>query len=167
MCVKFLHHVSPLFTPLQPCDKDFETIADTSYMAYCIDQQIASSVTKYTWYVSSNGLDYHPIRQATIFTSSDGKVLEPVYLNQSIYVRCSARAVTTSGTQGGTRHSTGVRLSHTTLSSEMRNSVSSFFELYKSDGFTGHPEVSGTVSVSNYLYLRAFSTPFCSVYVIM
>ena len=138
----------------QPCDEDFLAVDEEalSYAMYCRDQQIDSSLTKYTWFISSSPssslsdrvLDYQPVEQATIFTSFDGKVLEPVYLNQSTYVRCSAQAITRLGTRGGTRHSEGVYLSRSVLSltEDTCDSVSSFFELHEDDGFTGHPEVS-------------------------
>ena len=118
---------------------------------YCRNQQIDSSLTEYTWFISSSPslssnrvFDYQPVEQATVFTSFDGKVLEPVYLNRSTYVRCSAQAITRLGTRGGTRLSAGVYLSRSVLSltEDTCDSVSSFFELHENDGFTGHPEVS-------------------------
>ena len=141
VCIALRNPLS-FICPLQPCDEDFETITNLSYTAYCRDQQIDSSLTEYTWYTSSDEtFNYQPVQQATIFTSSKGKMLESVYLNQGMYVRCSVKAVTTSGTLGGIRHSSGVFLSRSALSAEACDPVSSFFELYKSDGFTGHPEV--------------------------
>ena len=124
---------------------------EASYTEYCRDQQIDSSLTKYTWFLSfppaspqSRVLNYQPVQQATVFTAFDGKVLEPVYLNRSMYVRCSVQAITRQGTQGGTRHSEGVYLSKSVLSltENTCDSITSFFELHKDDGFTGHPEVS-------------------------
>ena len=132
VCVSFSH---------QPCDRNFETVADTSYTTYCRDQQIDSGLTEYAWFLSSSDDNYRPVQQATIYTTFDGKILEPVYFNQSTYVRCTARAVTSSGTQGGTRLSDSVHLSQSSLSPDTCNSTSSFLELYKNDGFTGHPEV--------------------------
>ena len=120
-----------------------------SYADYCRDQQIDSSLTKYTWFISlsssSEELDYRPVEQATIFSSFDGKVLESVYLSRGAYVHCSAQAITRLGTRGETRLSEGVHLSRSVLSSHQDtcDSVSSFFELHESDGFTGHPEVCG------------------------
>ena len=122
----------------------------SSYAAYCRGQQIDSSRTKYTWFISSSPssdrvFNYQPVQQATVFTAFDGKVLEPVYLNRSTYIRCSVQAITRLGTPGGTRLSEGVYLSRSVLSlteDDNCDSVSSFFELHENDGFTGHPEVS-------------------------
>lgn len=141
-----LHHViywiSSPYTP-QPCDKDFEGVTGVSlYTEYCRDQQIDSSQTKYSWYISSDGSNYQPVQQATTFTSVDGKVLAPVYLNHSINVRCSVQAVPTSGTEGGTRFGRGVLLSRSILSPQTCESVSPISQFYESFGFTGHPEVS-------------------------
>lgn len=120
-----------------------------SYISYCYDQQIDSRLTQYTWFVSSSNdpFYYRPVEQATIYTTFDGKVLEPVYLNRSANVRCSAQAVTTLGTRGGTRTSDSVHLSQSILTPGTCDSVSSFSEIYKNDGFTGHPEVSERVRV--------------------
>ena len=137
--------------PLQPCDKDYALVAeDESYATYCHDQQIDSDHTLYTWFISTpdEPLVYHAVDRATIFTAFDGKVLEPVYLNRSVNVRCQAQAVTGLGTQGGSRTSESVHLSRSVLLSPGTcDSVSSFSELYKSDGFTGHPEVRGTCTI--------------------
>lgn len=137
----------------QPCDADFAAVNEeaSSYAAYCRDHQIDSGLTKYTWFISSSSsssldqiIDYQPVEQATVFTSSDAKVLEPVYLNRSTYVRCSSQAITRLGTLGGTRLSEGVYLFKSILSSFSTDddSVFSSFELHENDGFTGHPEVS-------------------------
>lgn len=122
------------------------------YTEYCKDQQIDSSQTKYSWYISSDGSNYQPVRQATTFTSFDGKVLEPVYLNHSINVHCSVQAVTTSGTQGGTRFGSDVLLSRSLLSPQTCEAVSPIFQFYESYGFTGHPEVSLPIHLCNCVY---------------
>ena len=159
VCIWFQWYIEFCSTYPQPCDEDFVTVDEeaSSYAAYCRDQQIDSGLTKYTWFISSNSpspsseqvLEYRPVEQATVFTSFDGKVLEPVYLNHSSYVRCSAQAITRLGTLGGTRLSEGVYLSRSLLSSaatgDTCGSVSSFFDLHGNDGFTGHPEVSQSV----------------------
>ena len=148
----------------QPCDEDFPVVNEeaSSYAEYCRDQQIDSQLTKYTWFISASptsqdfdNINYLPVEQATIFTTFDGKVLEPVYLSRDVYLRCSAQAITRLGTQGGTRLSKGVQLSRSVLSSpqDTCGKVSSFFELHTNDGFTGHPEVRLCVCVCTIMHV--------------
>lgn len=81
------------------------------FAAECRQQQINPAHTVYKWELSLNGTDFHHVMLDTVFTSSKSRVLQPVYLEPGMFVRCSAWAVGRDHTRGHSRSSHPSQLS--------------------------------------------------------
>ena len=92
----------------QPCDPHYQ--CEQNYTAECSRQHIDTSRTQFIWEVSKNGKQFTRLHQDTLFTSTRRRVLDPVYLEQGLHVRCIATAVDRNGVRGYSRVSRPVQL---------------------------------------------------------
>ena len=98
-----------IYTHPQPCDPNYP-VMHLDYSTECQRQQINHSLTHYQWELSHDAISWTLVELETAFTSVHGQVLETVYLEEGLYVRCSAHAVDNFHTQGYSRTSTAIQL---------------------------------------------------------
>lgn len=92
----------------QPCDPLYPT--GQAYLAECTRQGIDRSRTRFIWETSTDGSHFMRLQQDTLFTVTQGQVLDPVYLERGLFVRCTALAVDVNGVGGYSRVSRPVQL---------------------------------------------------------
>lgn len=96
-------------THTQPCTP--HSPVQDMFSGACESENINHEKTVYHWEMSYDGTTFHRILQSTIFTSVNSQILETVYLQPNIFVRCFAQAVDHNGTLGHTRLSSAVFVS--------------------------------------------------------
>lgn len=77
----------------------------------CEKQEIDNHLTIYSWEISTDGVEFYPQNSGSTFISPQLQVLQPVYLQPGLYVRCKAQAVNGTGVKGYFRTSQPVELS--------------------------------------------------------
>ena len=82
-------------------------------MSECQRQQIDVSRTKYAWDISYDGENFRELGLDTVTTSTHASVLESVYLDRGLYVRCRVSAVDYSNVEGYSRTSNVMLLNNT------------------------------------------------------
>ena len=122
----------------QSCDEEYLAITGKQYRQECLEQQIDSALTGYTWELSRDGSQFQQVTQTTAFTDTQVKVLEPVYLAPGLFVLCSTQAVDTYGTKGYSRTSLPSNLSQLVGECKERSWEATMFSY---PGFSGAAEV--------------------------
>ena len=126
---------------IQACDRDFNVTTEENWNI-CQEQKIVEEWTVYTWEQSTDNIHYSPLTFNSIFTSTQQRQLETVYLQPSVYIRCKVQAVNESGVHGHSRTSEGVLLSqqyHRCSQERWADTQHAKITSYKT--FTGHDEV--------------------------
>ena len=93
----------------QACDVAFNSSRDT--LSDCERQEIDNHLTIYSWEISTDGVEFFPQNSGSTLISPQLQVLQPVYLQPGLYVRCKAQAVNGTGEKGYFRISQPVELS--------------------------------------------------------
>ena len=122
------------------------------YAAECLRQPIDPAHTVYQWELSLNGTDFSPVRLNTVFTTSQSRILQPVYLQPGMLVRCSTRAVDRDHTRGYSRTSHPSQLSQQQLCEGRSGDQEALLVSY--------PVFSGAPEVCQYLAIASNQTAF-------
>ena len=122
----------------------FDLAGRGDWQEQCQEQGIANDRTVYTWEVShAANASFHPLREDSMFTSTDSQQLQTAYLQLDLYVRCRAQAVDHAGVKGYSQTSDALQLSRQRYECNGQEQVGEIRgQLSTYEGFVGADEVS-------------------------